>query len=61
MRWTGRVFYKRESGIEVSLSELWGGHEPGAIRSLVNLMGLLGTRRVRPALRWALADEEAAL
>ncbi len=61
VRWSDRVFYARQSGAITSLSALWGRRQPGAIRSFVNLMGLLGTQTVRPALRWALAEKEAAL
>jgi hypothetical protein len=61
VRWSDRVFYAREGGAVASISEVWGRRQPGAISSFVNLMGLLGRRQVRPALRWALAEPEAAL
>jgi hypothetical protein len=61
VRWTDRVFYPRPGGGIASLSELWGRRQPGAVRSFVNLMGLLRAQTVRPALRWALAEKEAAL
>jgi len=61
VRWSDRVFYTRQSGAIASLSELWGRSQPGAISSFVNLMSLLRTETVRPALRWALAEKEAAL
>lgn len=61
VRWSDRVFYMRHCGTIASLSELWGRRQPGFVSSVVNLMGLLGTQTVRPALRWALAEKEAAL
>ncbi|MGC9971549.1 MAG: hypothetical protein ABSE56_13275 [Bryobacteraceae bacterium] len=61
VRWSDRVFYQRKDGTVTSLSELWGCRQPGAVSSLVGLMGLLGGQTMRPALRWALAEKEASL
>jgi hypothetical protein len=61
VRWSDRVFYKRDDGTVCSLSTLWGRRPPGAVSGFVGLMGLLGGNTVRPALRWALAEREAAL
>jgi len=60
VRWSDRVFYRRDDGTVISLSALWG-RQPGAVTSFVGLMGLLGGQTMRPALRWALAERETAL
>lgn len=61
VRWSDRVFYQRKDGMVSSVSELWGRRQPGAVSSFVGLMGVLGAQTMRPALRWALAEEEASL
>lgn len=61
VRWSDRVFYRRKNGTVASVAELWGRGQPGAVAGAVNLMALLGRQQVRPALRWALAEREAAL
>jgi hypothetical protein len=61
VRWSDRVFYMRKNGTVASLSELWGRRQPGAVSSFVGLVGVLGGQTMRPALRWALAEEEASL
>ncbi len=60
VRWCDRVFYTRPDDAVVSLSDLWGSRQPGVTRGLVNLVSLLRTQTFRPALRWALAEKEAA-
>jgi hypothetical protein len=60
-RWSDRVFYQRKDGTVASLSRLWSRGQPGAVSGFVGLMGLLGGPTLRPALRWALAEKEAAL
>ena len=61
VRWSDRVFYECKDGTVTSLSELWGRRQPGAVSSLLGLIGLLGGQTMRPALRWALAEKEASL
>lgn len=61
VRWSDRVFYERPDGTVASVSELWGRRQPGAVSGAVGLMNLLAGQAMRPALRWALAEREAAL
>lgn len=55
--WTDRVFAHTESGDVKSLSALWQRGGPVWVRSAVWMMCLLGSRRLRPALRLALSSE----
>ncbi len=57
--WTDRVFARLESGEVKSLSALWQRGGPFWVRSAVWMMCLLGSRRLRPALRLALLREGA--
>ncbi|MDX2150812.1 MAG: hypothetical protein SFV54_08750 [Bryobacteraceae bacterium] len=63
VRWTDRLFYRGDDGVERSLTELWRKEgEPGVVRAFVGLVTLLDSHRVRSALRVALPDrEEVAL
>jgi hypothetical protein len=57
--WTDRVFARLESGEVKSLSAIWQRGGPFWVRSAVWMMCLLGSRRLRPALRLALLREGA--
>jgi hypothetical protein len=57
--WTDRVFARLESGEVKSLSSVWQRGGPVWMRSAVWMMCLLGSRRLRPALRLALSSEGA--
>jgi hypothetical protein len=56
-RWSDRVFYFSDEGVNKSLNELWGDRFPAVVNRFVGLMGLLRHRRIRSALRMALAAE----
>ena len=55
--WTDRVFARTESGAVKSLSALWQRGGPVWVRSAVWMICVLGSRRLRPALRLALSSE----
>ncbi len=55
-RWSDRVFYLTDEGIVKSIHELWGKRFPAVVNRFVSLMGLVKHRRVRSALRVALAE-----
>jgi hypothetical protein len=54
VRWSDRVFYLTDEGIEKSLNELWGRKFPAVVNRFVSLMQLAKHRRVKSALRLAL-------
>jgi hypothetical protein len=56
MRWSDRVFYLTDEGIDKSLSEFFGGKFPAVMNRFVSLMQLAKHRRVRSALRLAFND-----
>ena len=57
-RWSDRVFYLTDEGIEKSLAELWGDRFPSVVNQFVALMGLVRHRRVLSALRLALMEKQ---
>jgi hypothetical protein len=57
-RWSDRVFYLTDEGIEKSLAELWGDRFPPVVNRFVGLMGLVRHRRVLSALRMALMEKQ---
>ena len=57
-RWSDRVFYLTDEGIEKSLAELWGDRFPSVVNQFVALMGLVRQRRVLSALRLALMEKQ---
>lgn len=58
-RWTDRVFIERlDGGGRCALSHYWQRGGPRWVRAAVWTMRSLGSRRVQPALRLALADEQ---
>ncbi|MGD1069379.1 MAG: hypothetical protein ABSB15_04500 [Bryobacteraceae bacterium] len=62
VRWSDRVFYRTDEGIDKSLSEFFNGKYPAVVNRFVGLMRLVKHRRVRSALRVALnEDREFAL
>jgi hypothetical protein len=62
VRWSDRVFYRTDEGVDKSLSEFFKGKFPGVVNRFVGLMRLVKHRRVRSALRVALnEDQEFAL
>jgi hypothetical protein len=55
MRWSDRVFYRTDEGIDKSLTEFFSGRSfPGVIDRFVSLMALARHRRVKSVLRLAL-------
>ncbi len=50
-RWSDRVFYLCDDGVERSLSELWATKIPAVVNQFVALMSLVGMVFCRPALR----------
>ncbi len=56
-RWSDRVFYLTDEGIEKSLSEFFNGKYPAVVNRFVSMMQLVKHRRVRSALRLALNEK----
>ncbi len=50
-RWSDRVFYLCDDGVERSLSELWATKIPAVVNQFVALMSLIGMVICRPGLR----------
>lgn len=59
--WTDRVFARQETGAAKSLSQIWQRGGPVWVRAAVWMMCCLGSRRLRPAWRFALSNEGAIL
>jgi len=57
-RWSDRVFYLTDEGVEKSLNELWGDKFPAVVNRFVGLMGLVKHRRVLSALKLALTERQ---
>lgn len=57
VRWSDRVFYLTDEGVDKSLNELWNGKFPNVVNRFVGLVGLLKHRRLRYALRAALNEK----
>jgi hypothetical protein len=58
VRWSDRVFYLTDEGIDKSLNELWGRQFPAVLNRFVSLARLARHRRVRFALRAALNGKQ---
>jgi hypothetical protein len=58
VRWSDRVFYLTDEGIDKSLNELWGRQFPAVVNRFVSLARLARHRRVRFALRAALNGKQ---
>lgn len=56
--WSDRVFYRTLEGEVVPLSLYWGKGGPMVVRNFLAAMRLVESRRVRFALRFALADKQ---
>jgi len=54
-KWSDRVFYLTDEGVEKSLNELWGKNFPPVVNRFVSLMSLAGHSHIQWALRFALA------
>jgi hypothetical protein len=59
-RWNERVFFKGLDGVTRPLSEIWKGNEPWPVKWFLGGLRALKSRRVRIALRAALADPQEA-
>jgi hypothetical protein len=57
-RWSDRVFYHCEDGEARSLTELWGRTAPSVVNWFIGLVRLAQHRRMRGALRLALAEKQ---
>lgn len=55
--WSDRVFFRRECGRTATLSEVWPRGGPGWVRACLAALRMLGSRRMRPALRLAFSSE----
>ena len=53
-RWSDRVFYLTDEGVDKSLNELWGKKFPSVVNQFVSLMSLARHTHVRRVLRFAL-------
>ena len=58
-KWSDRVFYRTDEGIDKSLTEFFKGRFPAVVDRFVSLMSLVRHRRVRSVLRMALNEKEA--
>lgn len=56
--WTDRIFWTLEDGTTRPLSFYWKNGGPAWVRASLHLMRLIGSRRVRPAMRLVFAREE---
>jgi len=56
--WSDRVFYQCEDGVARSLKELWGNHEPAAVRVFLSGFQLLRQPHFKQAFRMAFARRE---
>jgi hypothetical protein len=59
-RWNERVFYRQDDGTVKPLSAYWQGDEPWAVRCFLGALRAVTSRRLRGALRLALADPQEA-
>lgn len=57
-RWSDRVFYLCDDGMERSLTELWSRGAPSVVDRFVRLMRITEERWMQSALRLALAEKE---
>ena len=57
-RWSDRVFYRTDEGVNKSLSEFFNGRFPAVVNRFVSLMSLAKHRRVKFALRAALNEKQ---
>lgn len=58
--WPDRVFFRKDNGAVVSLTDCWGGHLPGAIGVFGGFMRLAGQPRLRSAIHSLLPRVEPA-
>ena len=58
VRWSDRVFYRTEDGRVSSLTQIWGDRPPASVGCFLRLMGLVGSRPGKSALRIALQESE---
>ena len=56
--WSDRVFYRCEDGEVRSISQLWGKSAPSVVNWCIGLIRLAENRRMRGALRIALAGKQ---
>jgi hypothetical protein len=57
-KWTDRVFFQRDDGSIRNLSSTWVGEGPAVVKWFMTGVRLLESRRVRFALRYALAERQ---
>jgi hypothetical protein len=57
VRWSDRVFYRTDEGMEKSLTEFFSGRFPAVVDRFVSLMALARHRRVKSVLRLALNEK----
>jgi hypothetical protein len=55
-RWADRIFYRGDDGIARSVAEIWKGREPRLLAGAAAIVQLAAYARLRPALRWVLAE-----
>jgi hypothetical protein len=53
-KWSDRVFYLTDEGVEKSLNELWGKNFPSVVNRFVSLMSFARHSHIQWALRFAL-------
>lgn len=58
--WTDRIFWTLEDLSVRPLSFYWGTRGPAWVRASMWVMRIIGSRRIRPAMRLFLADQEGA-
>ncbi|HEY6328165.1 MAG TPA: hypothetical protein VI756_02430, partial [Blastocatellia bacterium] len=58
--WTDRIFWTLEDLSVRPLSFYWGNRGPAWVRASMWAMRIIGSRRIRPAMRLFLADQEGA-
>jgi len=59
--WTDRIFWTLPDGSVRPLSFYWGKRGPAWVRASMWIMRIIGSRRIRPAMRLVLPGEEGVL
>ena len=59
-KWSDRVFYRTDEGVEKSLNELWGKNFPSVVNRFVSLMSLARHSHIQWVVRFALTRASAA-
>jgi hypothetical protein len=59
--WTDRIFWTLPDGTVRPMSFYWGSHGPGWVRASMRVMRIIGSRRIRPAMRLVLPGQQGVV